>query len=214
VIDWLYDYARELRHQPKKGLYLGTVHSAKGLEFRHVVVLDGGWPTLPDTLNEERRLYYVGMTRAEQTLTLCEFAGGNPFSPHLADAVLTQAFAAPYLPSLEQRYLQLSLKDIYLDHAGRQRPDAPIHSATAALQVGDELALLAKDDRYLIVTPQGVTVGCTSRSFTLNLRVERCEVAGIVVRHSDYCEESYRAAHKCSQWEVLVPRIIGRPLRG
>ncbi|MGY4493577.1 RecQ family ATP-dependent DNA helicase [Pseudomonas sp. TE3610] len=214
VIDWLYDYARELRHQPKKGLYLGTVHSAKGLEFRHVVVLDGGWPTQPDTLNEERRLYYVGMTRAEQTLTLCEFEGGNPFSPQLAGKVLAQVFTAPYLPSLEQRYLQLSLKDIYLDHPGRQRPDAPIHGAMAALQVGDELALQPKDDRYLIVTPQGVTVGCTSKSFTLNLRVERCEVAGIMVRHSDYCEESYRASHKCSQWEVLVPRIIGRPLRG
>lgn len=61
---------------------MGTVHSAKGLEFRRVAVLDGGWPTGAEARNDERRLYYVGMTRAEQTLT-CEFSNGNPFSRHL-----------------------------------------------------------------------------------------------------------------------------------
>ncbi len=76
-IDWMYDYVHEIRQQPKNGLYLGTVHSAKGLEFRHVVLLDGGWNTDEEELEAERRLYYVGMTRAEQTLTLCEFTGGT-----------------------------------------------------------------------------------------------------------------------------------------
>ncbi|WP_162960686.1 3'-5' exonuclease, partial [Pseudomonas aeruginosa] len=87
-----YDYARELRQQPAQGLYLGTVHSAKGLEFRHVVLLDGGWSNRSDTLSDERRLYYVGMTRAEQTLTVCEFAAGNPFSRHLSNAATSKVF--------------------------------------------------------------------------------------------------------------------------
>src|SRR5699024_9683523 len=56
VCDWLYDYAQELRQQPRPGLYLGTVHSAKGREFRHVVLLDGGWRTDNRHAADERRL--------------------------------------------------------------------------------------------------------------------------------------------------------------
>lgn len=209
VIDWLYDYARELRQQPKQGLYVGTVHSAKGLEFRHVVVLDGGWPSGADALNDERRLYYVGMTRAEQTLTLCEFPNGNPFSRHLTDGLMVRAFQGEALPALDKRYLQLSLKDIDLDFAGRQPPSAPIHQALASLEPGDPLTLKAQEDRYLILDALGQTVGRTAKSFKLDLDVEHCEVAAILVRHTDRCEEQYRAWHKSQQWELVVPRVVG-----
>ena len=57
---------------------LMTLHSAKGLEFDHVFLAgleEGLFPhsrTLmnPEELEEERRLCYVGMTRAKNTLTL------------------------------------------------------------------------------------------------------------------------------------------------
>jgi DNA helicase II / ATP-dependent DNA helicase PcrA len=58
---------------------LMTLHSAKGLEFPVVFVTgleDGIFPHLrslgdPDELEEERRLCYVGITRAQQRLYLC-----------------------------------------------------------------------------------------------------------------------------------------------
>jgi len=57
---------------------LMTLHSAKGLEFDHVFLTgmeEGVFPHSrsqndPEELEEERRLCYVGMTRAKETLTL------------------------------------------------------------------------------------------------------------------------------------------------
>ncbi|HHQ3634297.1 TPA: UvrD-helicase domain-containing protein, partial [Pseudomonas aeruginosa] len=208
VVDWLYDYARELRQQPAQGLYLGTVHSAKGLEFRHVVLLDGGWSNRSDTLSDERRLYYVGMTRAEQTLTVCEFAAGNPFSRHLSNAATSKVFHGEPLPALEKRYLQLSLKDIDLDFAGRQPAEASIHRALANLNPGDRLQLKPSDGRYLILNDNGEVVGRTAKSFHLSLECESCRVAAVLGRRSDSCEESYQVTHRIDQWELVVPQLI------
>jgi DNA helicase-2/ATP-dependent DNA helicase PcrA len=59
-------------------LILSTVHSAKGQEWDAVFILnfsDGNFPSefstgKPDLIEEERRLLYVAMTRAKQSLTL------------------------------------------------------------------------------------------------------------------------------------------------
>ena len=66
---------------------LMTLHSAKGLEFPVVVLIgmeDGVFPHLrslgePDQLEEERRLAYVGITRARQRLYLCSAWSRNIF---------------------------------------------------------------------------------------------------------------------------------------
>ena len=60
---------------------LMTLHSAKGLEFSHVYLAgmeDGVFPSCmtiasddPEEIEEERRLAYVGITRAKEDLTLC-----------------------------------------------------------------------------------------------------------------------------------------------
>lgn len=58
---------------------LMSVHSAKGLEFRSIFVTgmeDGLFPSFmaleePNGLDEERRLFYVAITRAKEFLTLC-----------------------------------------------------------------------------------------------------------------------------------------------
>lgn len=60
---------------------LMTLHSAKGLEFSHVYLAgmeDGVFPSYmtiasddPEEIEEERRLAYVGITRAKEDLTLC-----------------------------------------------------------------------------------------------------------------------------------------------
>ncbi|HEV2110000.1 MAG TPA: 3'-5' exonuclease, partial [Gammaproteobacteria bacterium] len=68
------------RNQDDKGgdaVQLMTLHAAKGLEFLHVFLVGMEEEILPhrnslegESLEEERRLCYVGITRARQSLTL------------------------------------------------------------------------------------------------------------------------------------------------
>ena len=65
-------------HLDEDYLVLSTIHSAKGLEWDSVHVLavyDGNFPACMSagtsaSIDEERRLLYVGMTRARRTLQL------------------------------------------------------------------------------------------------------------------------------------------------
>ena len=73
-IEWLAEWGRDVRRR-QRGLLLSTAHRAKGLEFDHIVVLDGGWDRVDrgEDPDAPRRLYYVAMTRARQTLALVRF---------------------------------------------------------------------------------------------------------------------------------------------
>ena len=55
-------------------IHLMTLHSCKGTEYKKVIIIgceDGITPHInSENLEEERRLFYVGMTRAEQDLTM------------------------------------------------------------------------------------------------------------------------------------------------
>lgn len=80
---YIADYTEKLQEQAKKqrdrreGVTVSTLHGVKGLEYDQVYILnvnEGSIPykkaVLPDALEEERRLFYVGMTRAKKELSL------------------------------------------------------------------------------------------------------------------------------------------------
>ena len=62
-------------------IVLSTIHSAKGLEFRHVILCGFLDDKPPAESRVSRSLIYVGMTRATHELTLS--ASGK--HPYLAD---------------------------------------------------------------------------------------------------------------------------------
>ena len=77
------EYAKELekirmqRQEEKRGVALATFHSAKGLEFENVYIIDVNEGIMPykkavldQEIEEERRMFYVGMTRAKKYLHL------------------------------------------------------------------------------------------------------------------------------------------------
>ncbi len=82
--EYIEDYTDKLREQAKKqeikheGAVISTLHASKGLEYENVYILnvnEGSIPykkaVLDEALEEERRLFYVGMTRAKKRLVLC-----------------------------------------------------------------------------------------------------------------------------------------------
>ena len=57
------------------GVRLLTMHSSKGLEFKHVFIIDANEGTTPyayrgeiGDVEEERRMFYVAMTRAKERI--------------------------------------------------------------------------------------------------------------------------------------------------
>ena len=81
---------------------LSTIHSAKGLEYETVYLLDVADGILPkegddvDT-EEERRLFYVGMTRAKEELNVFTFQSPS-LSSSFSDCLFPKSPAAPIRP--------------------------------------------------------------------------------------------------------------------
>ena len=96
-------YGQKLKEQAGRqreeawGVTLATLHAVKGLEFDNVFICNVNEETipfrkalLPEALEEERRLFYVGMTRARERLTLC-FVRRQFDSPRMPSRFLAEA---------------------------------------------------------------------------------------------------------------------------
>ena len=67
-----------------EGGYLCTFHGAKGLQWKKVIIISANEQVTPyaymgkvDDYEEERRLFYVAMTRAEDELDIIYIDGGS-----------------------------------------------------------------------------------------------------------------------------------------
>lgn len=128
---------------------LSTVHSAKGSEFDHVLLV-GPWRLPPERVKqeEERRAFYVGLTRARKSLAVFDRGDVRPSLPASLNgpAIIRRDFTTKSRgeKQLFLNYLVLSLEDINLSYPGWFSQTHRIHAALAALQARDRL-LIAQD---------------------------------------------------------------------
>ena len=220
-IEWLAEWGRNIRRR-QRGLLLLTAHRAKGLEFDHVAVLDGGWDRVgkDEDPDAPRRLYYVAMTRARQTLTLARLDGPRAFHAELAGHAATIRRDAVELPpcpeAVYHRHVRLTLQDIDLGFAGRRRAGDPVHGAIAALSVGDPLQVRepkGKDEPWTLLDQAGRTVGRLAKSFTppSGMRCRSAEVFALVEWSREASNPDWHHIIKCDAWEVVVPALVFEP---
>ncbi|WP_298826364.1 RecQ family ATP-dependent DNA helicase [uncultured Piscinibacter sp.] len=211
VMDALYEAATESRRGGHaSALKLMTAHGAKGLEFGHVIVMDcADWHWSGE---DERRLLYVAMTRAKETLTVMRAEGGrNPYLVDLGtvDGVidLLPAVRPDQRRDIDRRYASLGPADVDIGFAGRLATDDPAHARIASLSCGSEVRVADKR----ISTTDGVLVGKLANKTVPPPSPTRGVVTGILVRTREQSPPEYQAALKADRWETVLVEMVVEP---
>ena len=234
VRNWLGEWSKEIRRR-QQGLLLTSAHRAKGLEFDHVVILDGRWRAESDAEDPDtpRRLYYVSMTRARETLALVQLDDAG--QPHVRDrplaarrderaATLLQPLrhdpsvlerAVPR-PDLSDRRLDVSITectmgDVVLSFAGWRPAGSKVHRAISALTPGDRLSLLHEEGQWKVLDDEGSEVGRMARKWAVRngMSIDSAVVQGIYTRWAkDEQDKERKQRLRSETWEVVVPQLM------
>jgi len=221
TIDRLYEFIAEQRRDKVlgRGIFLSTIHSAKGMEFSHVFIMDGDWGVSQNITRreEERRILYVGMARAKETLILMNLLGRpNPYLRELkGDSVLVRSASMSlekYDHTLFQKYEFLGLNDIFMDYSGGFPQNHPIHERLAKLEVGHEVSLCSVDSRVEIQDREGYCVGRLSSGGAKRLKekldtVSKVKVIALLKRYHNDPEENFTNRIKTDEWELPLLEV-------
>ena len=223
------------------GLLLTSAHRAKGLEFDHIVILDGKWNATNVREDEEapRRLYYVAMTRARETLALVDLVDHSERDaddPTLAAsdrqraATLIQSLKARpctlerQVPSpdttdqrLHDKTVVCTMGDVFMDFAGRSPADDETHQAISALNPGDALSLTRQNARWKVLDRSRHEVGRMRADWDVpnGMEVVEATVHAVFVRWlRDVRDDRYARHLQANTWEVVIPKLTlsSRPI--
>lgn len=201
-----------------QGVFLGTVHSVKGLEFDHVLILDGGWNSGGDA-EEQRRLLYVAMTRAKQTL--CLMHRKDQRNPYLSEMggdhlLVTEAPVSEVQPVVLRNYTILGLKDLDIGYAGSFSDNHPIHRALDELQPGSELSLGSVNGKWVLQSGDQTVARLSQKAqqewAEKHGKVQKVTVLAMIRRHAEDGEEQYRTRYKSRSWVVPFVEVVCRRL--
>lgn len=208
ILDALYEASQDASNNgDDAAIKLLTAHSAKGLEFNHVIVMDGGdWRSSDD----ERRLLYVAMTRAKQSLTLFRIEDGrNTLLSDLSTVEGVHSLLPDARPvhrqDIQLRYLTYGPEDVNIGFAGTQPEHSPIHHHISSLTVGSEVFL---SDRFL-VTASGAIVGkLANKTSAFPAKGATGIVKGIMVRTRAQSAPQFQDSVKTDKWEVPLVEFV------
>jgi len=201
----------------ENGIFLSTVHSIKGLEFDHVFILDGSWQKKSgQELEEERRLYYVAMSRARETLQLFAIDHSpNPHIPLLAGDFLITRTAAPSqrLDRPIPGYELLGMKELFIDFAGTKKEGHPTNTALKELTIGSRLTLVRDKDSLHLLNHAGVSVARLAKSAQASWQdrldvISEIKVIALARRNrSDIKDQEFQGKCHGESWEVPIVEL-------
>ncbi len=208
------------------GVTLATVHAAKGTEYDHVLLV-GPWNGRGEarSLEETRRAFYVGMTRARHSLAILDqdqYRPGTSLAAALEgpgvlyrDVPPVARDAAP--PVLE--YETLGMEDLNLGYPAFLPPDHALHRALAALRPGNRLNLARRslgDDAIALelVDPRGTVVARLSRRAQAEWidrldAIREIRLLAVVRRSADQeSDAARRDKFRVAEWEIPLVEIV------
>lgn len=224
ALEFLYETCAESRREFTygDGVTLSTVHAAKGSEYEHVLLM-GAWSARQQTskLEESRRAYYVGMTRARKTLAILDRLDVRPSLPESITGpavVISECAPETSDESLDLfSYETLGLDDIYLGLPGTFPPNAPIHAALSRLSPGDALEMRFMDGngiRIGLIDKTGQCVARLSRKGDAewSTRLETVREVRILAMACRTAiqddDQTRREQYQVSEWEIPIVEIV------
>ncbi|WP_223955402.1 RecQ family ATP-dependent DNA helicase [Aeromonas caviae] len=212
---FLYEYLGEQRRQIRfgKGVLLSTVHGVKGEEYRYVLILDGGWQRCAESnsnnIEEERRLFYVAMTRAIQRLVVMSRVDQrHPHLPLINECCYNESHQATS-PARLRRFTIMGMRQLDIGFAGRSNENNPIHHQLRRLQVGDAVRIDIDNLQKLHVFHGQKTVARLSQSAhqiwqSQFSAIRHATVIAMVERSKEQEDEPYQAQIRSERWELPI----------
>ena len=186
------------------------------MEFPYVFILDGGWKH--NNLEEERRLFYVGMTRAKKNLYLYHLAGlTNPHIRFLKENSFTYKKTAKRSKingfSDDLTVSILGMEDLYISYAGYFPAGNEIHRNLSALKTGEKVSLIEKEGKISIVNSKNQTMALLSKKASSKWKhntqkIISGKVLGIIRRKQQDDENSEYKNIKKESWELPIVEIL------
>ena len=214
--EYLFEQKRQTRFG--NGVLLSTVHGVKGEEYKYVLVLDGKWQFTNQAKpkhEDERRLYYVAMTRAIDQLIL--FSRRDQINPHISLIAVehkSDHFSASNLTCLQLlKFTTTGLKRLRISYACQFLAEHPVHGTLAQLNTGDEVQLLSSATGVGI-TFNGIEIGKISKAFidefsAISTKDYQAKVVAMVQRQHDP-ESDYEKQAKVESWWLPVIELVYR----
>ena len=213
LLEALYEFAADLRCEGHpSAVKLMTAHGAKGLEFGHVIIMDcADWQWQSE---DERRLLYVAMTRAKESLVLMRAEGGR--NPYLVDVgtldavvdTLPETRPVPR-PELNRRYMALGPADLDVGYAGRFAAEHPIHQRLASLQTGSPVLIRNRH----VTTPDGDAIGRLANKTVLSGEIVKAHVSGILMMTREQSAAEFKAGILVPAWNVpMIGVALAEPM--
>ncbi len=214
AIDWLAEWAQDIR-SAQRGLLLLTAHRSKGLEFDHVVILNGGWKAISQGEDGEapRRLFYVAMTRARRSLAVVT-SGAHAFVRADSDSEVLRKVETPQQTDLPEpdQYQVPDLASVDLSYAGRLSQTSPTHSAIARARVDDPATLAMREGKWMIMDANGQVLGRMASNWAPpeGTVLVSGKVGAIVRWRKSDNEERFQTYIKHEEWETVLPEFVFR----
>ncbi len=210
VIEWLAEWARDTRRE-QRSLALLTAHRAKGLEFDHVVVLDGGWQlaSKEEDPDAPRRLFYVAMTRAQKTLAITT-SGSHPLFADRSDAVLLRKVRIDCCDLPPERQYQLpDLATVDLSFAGRLGAHHQAHTAIKHAKTGDHITLHHAGGRWELKDHQNRRIGRMASAWEppTGMTLLRGSIGAVVQWRKSDSDAPFAQHIKRERWETVLPEF-------